>query len=65
AEALLLEFLITEGCPSPQVVYQGLSSDGASYLFLYTDDAGEAWIYSVAKADGAILCESNSETSVR
>jgi hypothetical protein len=64
AEALLIEFL-SQGNPTlPQIVYLGLSSDGASYQFLCTDDAGKDLNYSVALSDGTIQCESITDTTI-
>lgn len=60
AEALLSQHLSKEGSSSPELVYQGLSPDTERYLFLYTDDSGQKWNYSVAKIDGTIHCESTS-----
>lgn len=64
AEALLLKYLSVENSPAPQIVYQGLSSDGINYRFLYTDDTGKSCNYFVSLSDGAILCESTSDAFV-
>lgn len=58
AEALLRVYLSDEGKPTTSLTFASRSEDGAFYQFLYTDDAGFAWKYTVSSLDGSVSCES-------